>query len=186
MLDEGVMSPSDVAEQLDVPIGNVSYHVRQLANLGLIKLVREAPRRGAVEHYYTAVARPLITDKAWRDAPEIVREAMVGAALEEAASAVNAAAVAGGFNRDGAHVSRIPSPVDEQSWKEISKELEATMKRVRKIAEAGQARVKKSSHEDETHATVVMMFFEDAPVTAQPPQEKRTRRKAGAKRRATA
>src|SRR6266496_1651500 len=96
MLDEGVMSPSEISETLDIAIGNVSYHVRQLAELGLIKLVRETPRRGAVEHHYTAEARPLITDKAWREVPEIVRQAMVGAALEEASAAVNSAALTGG------------------------------------------------------------------------------------------
>src|SRR5258705_5554106 len=82
MLDESVLSPTQMADQLDVPIGNVSYHTRQLLELGLIKLVRETQRRGAIEHHYTAEARPLITDEAWRQAPEIVRRAMVGAVLE--------------------------------------------------------------------------------------------------------
>src|SRR5258706_11809475 len=106
MLDESVLSPTQMATELEVPIGNVSYHTRQLLELGLIKLVRETPRRGAVEHHYTAEARPLITDEAWRNTPEIVRRAMVGATLEESAKAVNAAALTGGFSRDGAHVSR--------------------------------------------------------------------------------
>jgi DNA-binding transcriptional ArsR family regulator len=185
MLDEGVLSPSEMSAQLDVPIGNVSYHVRQLLDLGLIRLVRETPRRGAVEHHYTAEARPLITDKAWREAPEIVRQAMVGAALEEAGQAVNSAAITGGFSRDGAHVSRIPSPLDERGWKEFSKELEATMKRLRKIAEASQQRLKKNDHDGETHATAVMMFFEDAPVTGKQPTRTRGRRPARTARRAT-
>jgi DNA-binding transcriptional ArsR family regulator len=179
LLDEGELSPSELADQLDAPIGNVSYHVRQLAQLGLIKLTRETPRRGAVEHHYTAVARPLITDKAWREVPEIVRQAMVGASLEEAGRAVNSAAVAGGFSRDGAHVSRIPSALDAQGWTELSKELEATMKRVRKIAEASQRRLRKANHEGESHATVLMMLFEDLPVTAEP-----ARRRQRASRRA--
>jgi DNA-binding transcriptional ArsR family regulator len=178
MLDEGVMSPSEMSEQLDIPIGNVSYHVRQLKDLGLIKLVRETPRRGAVEHHYTAEARPLITDKAWREAPEIVRQAMVGAWLEETGRSVNAAAMTSGFSRDGAHVSRIPVPLDQRGWKEFSKELEATMKRLRRIAEVSQQRLRKTSHDGEVHATAVMMLFEDAPVTA----EKAPRAKARARR----
>ncbi len=32
--------------------------MRILARLGLIELVRETPRRGAVEHHYRAVPRP--------------------------------------------------------------------------------------------------------------------------------
>src|SRR3954452_14643879 len=153
MLDESVLSPNDIARQIDVPIGNVSYHTRQLLELGMIKLVREQRRRGAVEHYYTAEARPMITDEAWSEAPEIVRQAMVGAALQESAKAVNEAALTGGFSRDGAHISRIPSPVDERGWEQMSKELTKTMIRLQRIAEASQARVKAANHEGERHAT---------------------------------
>ena len=35
------------------PLGNVSYHVRQLEKAGLIELVATKQRRGALEHYYT-------------------------------------------------------------------------------------------------------------------------------------
>jgi DNA-binding transcriptional ArsR family regulator len=185
MLDESVLSPTEMAGQLGVPIGNVSYHTRQLLELGLIKLVRETPRRGAVEHHYAAEARPLITDEAWRNAPEIVRRAMVGATLEEAAKAVNAAALAGGFSRDGAHVSRIPTPLDQQGWDEISQTLETTMKRIQEIAEASQQRLRDNDHEGESHATTVMMFFEDAPVAAKSPSRaKRRLTAADAKRSA--
>lgn len=45
-------SPSELAEILDAPLGNVSYHVRQLAKAGILAPAGEAPRRGAVEHYY--------------------------------------------------------------------------------------------------------------------------------------
>jgi DNA-binding transcriptional ArsR family regulator len=167
LLDEGELSPTELSEKLGVPIGNVSYHVRQLAGLGLIRLTRETPRRGAVEHHYTAEARPLITDKAWREAPEIVRQAMVGAALEEAAQAVNSAAESGGFSRDGAHISRIPTALDERGWHELAEELAETMKRLRRIAEASQRRLRKASHDGELHGTAVMMLFEDAPVRAE-------------------
>jgi DNA-binding transcriptional ArsR family regulator len=176
MLDESVLSPTEMATKLQVPIGNVSYHTRQLLELGLIKLVRETPRRGAVEHHYTAEARPLITDEAWREAPEIVRRAMIGASLEESANAVNSAAMTGGFSRDGAHVSRIPTPVDQQGWDEISRTLEATMKRIQEIAEASQRRLRENDHEGEAHATTVMMLFEDAPVVAEGPSHRKKRR----------
>lgn len=48
----GGMSPSTLAKELEAPLGNVSYHVRCLANAGILKLVNTKPRRGAVEHYY--------------------------------------------------------------------------------------------------------------------------------------
>ena len=39
VLDERMASPSELAEELGAPLGNVSYHVRILASLGLIRLV---------------------------------------------------------------------------------------------------------------------------------------------------
>jgi len=39
MLDERVASPRQLSDELDAPLQNVSYHVRELAKLGLIKLV---------------------------------------------------------------------------------------------------------------------------------------------------
>src|SRR2546423_12946983 len=45
MLGDGVASPSEIAGELGAPLTHVSYHVRQLAGLGLIKLVKTT--RGA-------------------------------------------------------------------------------------------------------------------------------------------
>jgi folylpolyglutamate synthase/dihydropteroate synthase len=84
LLEDQVASPSELAQKLHAPLGNVSYHVRILASLNLIRLVSETPRRGSVEHHYTAVAMPVISDEAWSNVPDIVKNAMVAAALEQA------------------------------------------------------------------------------------------------------
>ena len=46
-------SPNSLYAAAGEPLGNVSYHVRQLAKVGLIELVATKQRRGALEHYYT-------------------------------------------------------------------------------------------------------------------------------------
>jgi DNA-binding transcriptional ArsR family regulator len=46
-------SPNSLYVALGEPLGNVSYHVRQLEKAGLIGLVAVKQRRGALEHYYT-------------------------------------------------------------------------------------------------------------------------------------
>jgi DNA-binding transcriptional ArsR family regulator len=58
LLDGGEASPSELARTVDARLPNVSYHVRTLADLGLIECVREEPRRGATEHYYVAATTP--------------------------------------------------------------------------------------------------------------------------------
>src|SRR5436190_15933750 len=102
-LEDRVASPSDLAAELDAPLGNVSYHVRTLADLGLVKLVRRRTRRGAVEHYYEARGRAQVTDRAWAQVPNVVRRSMAGVALEQAMEQAAAAAADGGFDGDGTH-----------------------------------------------------------------------------------
>src|SRR5947209_9132105 len=87
-LEQRTASPSELADELGAPLGNVSYHVRQLAAFGLIKLVKKTPRRGAIEHYYEAVGRAEISDAAWADTPQIVKEALVSGTLADIAASV--------------------------------------------------------------------------------------------------
>lgn len=46
------ISPVMLSELLDAPVNRISYHTHQLAAAGLLLLVEEVPRRGAVEHLY--------------------------------------------------------------------------------------------------------------------------------------
>ena len=100
-LENRTASPSELAEELDASLGVLSYHVRRLTALGFLKLVKRVPRRGAVEHYYTTVARPRITDDAWGATPKIVKEATLRAALDQIGGVVSGAAATGGFDAGG-------------------------------------------------------------------------------------
>src|SRR2546430_1906683 len=115
-----VASPSDLAAQLDAPLGNVSYHVRTLADLGLVKLVKRRPRRGAVEHYYQARARAQVSNRAWAQVPGVVKRSMVSVALEQAVDAAGAAASSGGFDHEDSNVSRPAGTVDAEGFRELS------------------------------------------------------------------
>lgn len=55
-LDGGrTLSPTDLKHELQEPISNVNYHVRELQRFGLIDVVAEVPVRGATEHFYALV-----------------------------------------------------------------------------------------------------------------------------------
>ena len=73
LTQRGEASPNEIAAELDVPLGTLSYHTRLLRDAGWIELVREVPRRGAVEHFYRAVAHPWIEDAQWERLPLGVR-----------------------------------------------------------------------------------------------------------------
>ncbi len=52
-LDGGrTLSPSDLCQELQIPLSNTNYHVTELAKEGLIELVRQRQVRGATEHFY--------------------------------------------------------------------------------------------------------------------------------------
>jgi hypothetical protein len=143
-------------------LGNVSYHVRILASLNLIRLVSETPRRGSVEHHYTAVAMPVISDEAWSNVPDIVKNAMVAAALEQAGATISAAATAGGFNRSEAHLSRVQLLLDGEGWRAMAEETRRWMERVDEIGREATDRLAGGAERGD-HATMVTMFFESPP-----------------------
>ena len=158
ILEEKTASPSEIAIELGASLGVVSYHVRKLHSLKLIKLVKKVPRRGAVEHYYKAEARRQITDDAWAEIPDIVKRAMVGAVIGQVSAHVNSAAAAGGFERPDTHVSRTPMVVDEQGWSEVSRELASVLDRVDVIAKDAAKRLEANGGEG-FPATLAIMFF---------------------------
>src|SRR3954451_15646562 len=120
ILDERVASPNEISQEVDAPLQNVSYHVRQLANAGLIELVSQTPRRGAVEHHYKAVARRHIPDGAWDNMPRVVKQATVGADLGEIAEQVQTAAVAGVSDPRVAYLNRTTIVLDDRGWKALA------------------------------------------------------------------
>jgi DNA-binding transcriptional ArsR family regulator len=180
LLDERIASPRQLSRKLDAPLQNVSYHVRELAKLGLIKLVRTTKRRGAIEHHYTAAAAPRVSDEAWSELPPIVRDRMTAAWLSEIFKQVKDAGAGGGFLADDTHLSRTQLVLDEKGRKALAKELEATIQRVDRIHE--QARERLGSNPDaEQRMALVMLRFDDAAApnddtTAQPKRRRSTPR----------
>ena len=164
VLEERTASPSEIAEELDAPLGNVSYHVRQLAALGFAKLVKRTPRRGAIEHHYRAEPRGIITDDAWARVPEIVKQAMVGGVLEQVSADVNGAAQAGGFSKSDAHLVRRQLVLDDKGWQALSGELGELLQRVDAIQAQSTERLESDGHQQEQQATLVTMLFESGPV----------------------
>src|SRR6476646_11761703 len=46
------LSPSDLCQELQIPLSNTNYHVTELAKAGLIEMVDQRQVRGATEHFY--------------------------------------------------------------------------------------------------------------------------------------
>jgi DNA-binding transcriptional ArsR family regulator len=158
LLNQKVSSPSELAEELDEPLGNVSYHMRFLADLNMVKLVRTEPRRGAVEHYYEALEPPLISDDDWAQLPVALRRSLSDSTLSQIARDLKGAAKAGGFDRENIHVSRLALTLDEQGWNELSEMLSDVLERARRLQEQSNKRRKRSDGAAIATALVLMQF----------------------------
>jgi DNA-binding transcriptional ArsR family regulator len=160
-LEDRIASPSDLAAELDAPLGNVSYHVRTLADLGLVKLVKRRTRRGAVEHYYQARGRAQVTNRAWGQVPGVVKRSMVTVALEQAIEQAAAAAAAGGFDHEDSNLSRQSVQLDAEGFAELSAAIGRLQAEMASIQERSASRLKKApaSGEGALRAGLVTMLF---------------------------
>jgi DNA-binding transcriptional ArsR family regulator len=184
VLETRVASPSEIAEEIGAPLGNVSYHVRFLARVGLIELTSTKPRRGAVEHYYRAVGRISVTDQAWAQVPEVVKSGMISATLDQAGRVIGAAASSGGFDRSDAVVARREMLLDDQGFAELAAELNGLLERLKEIEKESAERLETmSEHADaELDAGLVMMLFESGAAQLPVQRDGRSRPRGAAKR----
>jgi DNA-binding transcriptional ArsR family regulator len=184
VLETRVASPSEIAQEIGAPLGNVSYHVRFLARVGLIELTSTKPRRGAVEHYYRAVGRVSVTDQAWAQVPEVVKNGMISATLDQAGRVIGAAASSGGFDRSDAVVARREMLLDQKGFAELAAELNGLLERIAEIEKGSAERLETApDHSDaELDAGLVMMLFESGEAQLPVRSDGRSRSRSAAKR----
>jgi DNA-binding transcriptional ArsR family regulator len=163
ILNERVASPNEIAEMIDERLPNVSYHVRALQSLGCIELVSTAQRRGAIEHYYRALVRPLFSDRDWKRLPPSARQAISDVGLQMIWADTSEAMTTGTFEkRSDRHLSRTPLSLDEEGWREVNALLGELQAHAERIAAKSAKRLAKSS--DEAIPTrLVLMHFESTP-----------------------
>jgi DNA-binding transcriptional ArsR family regulator len=185
ILDRRTATPRQIADEIEHPLPLVSYHVRQLAKLGLIKLVETRPVRGTIEHHYRAVARPEISNEIWGRVPGIVKEALVAAALGQLGEQATASAAAGGFSRTQAHLDRTSVILDERGLDALSAELVKLLERIDRIEEASAKRLKRDGHEGEVRMTLGLLLFDQVEVgESDGPSGQRGRRRPRTSRQA--
>ncbi len=141
-LHRGISSPNQLAQELDEPLGNVSYHVKTLLEYDCVELVKTEPRRGAVEHFYRATERAFFSDADWAKIPASARKGIEGVILESIGQDATAALTEGTIDaRTDSHITRTPFVLDEAGWTEMSKLLGETLEQAMKIGEESASRL---------------------------------------------
>jgi DNA-binding transcriptional ArsR family regulator len=120
MLTDAELSPSQIADRIDVDLHSVSYHVRALEKMGLIEQVGEKQVRGAVQHFFRAIDRPILTTEDWakltlgerEEASRYIMQLIVGDTVYSEETGVL-------DQRLDRTLSRVPLIVDEAGWREL-------------------------------------------------------------------
>lgn len=144
-LGERVASPGDVAGELGAPLGVVSYHVRMLRGYDCVELVRTEPRRGALQQFYRATARPNLDADRWRTLPCGLRRELSGETIHELVDDLGEGADGGTLDDTELIVSRMPLALDERGFKKLNWLLARTHEQALAIAAEGSARASDSA-----------------------------------------
>ncbi len=141
ILNQRVASPKEIAGELSEEIGKVSYHVKELRNLGCVELVDTAQRRGATEHYYRGVAQAYMDDAFWSTLSTAVRNGISVTGLKVLIEAARESVEAGTFDaRVDRHLSCFSFSLDEKGWKEANGLLNETLERLTEIGTESEGR----------------------------------------------
>ena len=129
----GEASPTQLARALDVPLGNVAYHVRILHQLGFVELVGTRQRRGALEHRYRALSHPWLDAEQWARLPASFRRLALARTLRDIVSDASEAGVGGGFDHPDAQIRRVSLELDQEGWSEVARLLDQTLTAMHQI-----------------------------------------------------
>jgi DNA-binding transcriptional ArsR family regulator len=165
ILIERAASPKEIAAELGMPVGNVSYHVAELEEIELIELVEEKQRRGAVEHFYRAVRRPLVSDRDWEKLSLKKREKLsalvIQLILADAIQAVEEGTIDARCDR---HLTRVPLTVDEAGWGELVEIQKEALRAILAVQSASAQRLAAAGSAGEgIPASASMLCFEMPP-----------------------
>lgn len=160
--EKGIVSPAEIAEELEIDVSDVSYHFRELKRRKLIRLVRTVQRRGFDEHFYEPCAPVLhFDDFEWMDIPAPIRSTLSADMLRQVIEQMIEALNAGAFDARSRHLSQTWLLVDERGWKELMRAVESALARFQAIQERCAARREVSS-EPGIPVSMVMAAFETA------------------------
>lgn len=134
VLADRIASPKEIAAELNENISTVSHHVKELLRMEMIELVDEKRRRGAVEHFYRAVMRPIWSTEAWEALSVGERNRVSIWTMQLILADAARALIDGTFDsRPERHATRFPLVVDEKGWKKV---LQAQLDALETIYEA--------------------------------------------------
>ena len=128
-------SPTELAREFLESLGVVSYHANALLEVECIEQVRTQPKRGTIEHFYTARPRSFIGHQDWRRTPVSVRGGVTDEAIRTFVAKVGAAVDADTIDsREDTTLNWMPMIVDDRGWRETAEILDRALRELMSVA----------------------------------------------------
>lgn len=135
-------SPTELTREFGDSLGVVSYHTNALLDVGCIEQVRTRPKRGTIEHFYTARPRSFIGHQDWRRAPLSIRAGVTEEAVRTFVAKVGAAIDADTIDRrEDTTLNWMPITVDEQGWREAAEVLDKALRELMAVSARSRERL---------------------------------------------
>jgi hypothetical protein len=145
---ERTASPKELAEEFDLDVKRVAYHVRELTALGYLELVDTEPRRGSIEHVYRPVHRFEAWSLEWGDLFPVFKQIVAASALGIGVAAIGASIDAGKFDaREDAVLAQDTFRTDDRGAEEASKVLIKAVEDLVAISNDAKARLTETGEE---------------------------------------
>jgi hypothetical protein len=141
-------SPKELAEEFDLDVKRVAYHVRELTELGYLELVETEPRRGSIEHVYRPVHRFEAWSLEWGDLFPAFKQIVAASALGISVEAIGASIDAGKFDeRDDSVLAQDTFRTDERGAEDAAKILIKAVEDLVAVSNDAKARLTETGEE---------------------------------------
>lgn len=153
------ISAKDASAELGEPIGKVSYHVRVLADAGFLEVVRQTPRRGAIETHYRTRVLLDCDDETWDGLSADTRRRLMVANVQEWSADLVSATQAGGFEIEQSFLGSTHFEADDEGLDELRDALAAYYERLLEIEAAIAERRREDPGLRVTEVNVGLAFY---------------------------
>jgi DNA-binding transcriptional ArsR family regulator len=164
ILAEGEYSPSQIAEMLGVETQLVNNHIRELYACGCIELERTVKVRNATQTFYKALARPHVSDEAYRAMSPEARREVISVLIQAIVAETMASLRAGKMEADDDLALMWDCvTLDKQGKGDLLAETEAHFERILEIQLESADRLADSSEEGVTTVVSLTAFERSRP-----------------------
>jgi DNA-binding transcriptional ArsR family regulator len=166
ILTERTASPAEIAREIGEKVENVSYHVKKMAEWGVVKPVgeRKAHGAGAIQHFYRATVWTQIDAAEWEEMNAALTSDFLGDIGQKMLADIAESLDAGLLGKDkNFHLTRTRMAFDEQGRDEALEIAERARKEILQAQARAKERMAESGESSVPYSSIQGFFEVPAP-----------------------